>query len=218
MTQPSSAGEVSSAAESALRTDAEMDAIVVGELEVLDSEIVLSDYDANWATMYRAEENRIRTLLGEGARRVEHVGSTSVPGLAAKPRIDIVLTVVDSSDELSYAPALEHAGYVLRIREPGWHEHRCLKGPDVDLNLHVFSDGCLEVDRMLGFRDHLRSDADDRALYELAKRSLASRRWKYTQHYADAKSQVVEEILVRAGHGALSPDSCPCITGGSEAR
>lgn len=193
-----------------LRTDAEMAAIVVGKSEVLDGQIVLAEYDPNWPSLYRAEEERVRTLLGEQALLVEHVGSTSVPGLAAKPRIDIVLTVSDSSDESSYVPALDGVGYILRVREPDWHKHRCLKGPDVDVNLHVFAEGCLEVARMLGFRDHLRRSAEDRARYEQAKRSLAGRRWKYTQHYADAKSEVVEEILVRAGIAKLTPDSCPC--------
>ncbi len=193
-----------------VRSDAEMAAIVVGQPEVLDDQIVLAEYDPAWPSLYQVEAERIRALLGEQVVLVEHVGSTSVPGLVAKPRIDIVLTVPDSSDEPSYLPALEDAGYVLRVREPEWHEHRCFKGPDVDVNLHVFSDGCLEVDRMLGFRDHLRGDASDRALYEQTKRSLASRRWKYTQHYADAKSEVVESILARAGVAKLTPNSCPC--------
>jgi GrpB-like predicted nucleotidyltransferase (UPF0157 family) len=192
-----------------LRTDAEVDAIIVGQPELLDSEIVLADYDPEWPSLFRVEQARIRSVLGEHALLVEHVGSTSVPGLPAKPRIDIVLTVVDSAAEASYVPALEKAGYVLRVREPEWHEHRCFIGPDIDANLHVFSDGCLEVDRMLGFRDHLRGDVDDRARYEQTKRSLASQRWKYTQHYADAKSDVVEQILVRAGIGPLPAQACP---------
>lgn len=117
----------------------------------------------------------------------------------AKPRIDIVLAVSDSSDETTYVPPLEAAGYVLRIREPDWHEHRVFKGPDLDVNLHVFSAGCPEIRRMIVFRDHLRRNAADRLLYERTKRALAKRRWKYTQHYADAKTRTVEEILARAG-------------------
>ena len=129
---------------------------------------------------------------------VEHAGSTSVPGLAAKPIIDIVLVVADSSDETSYVPELETAGYVLRIREPDWFEHRCFKGPDTNVNLHTFSDGCEEVATMLAFRDRLRADDADRRLYEDAKRELAAREWKYVQNYADAKSEVVQAILARA--------------------
>ena len=95
-------------------------------------------------------------------------------------------------------PPLEAAGYVLRIREPDWHEHRVFKGPDTDVNLHVFSSGCTEIERFLRFRDHLRSNDGDRLLYEQTKRALAQRTWKYVQDYADAKTQTVEEILARA--------------------
>jgi GrpB-like predicted nucleotidyltransferase (UPF0157 family) len=122
-----------------------------------------------------------------------------VPGLAAKPIIDIVLAVPDSSDEDTYVPALEAAGYVLRIREPDWYEHRVLKKTEPNVNLHVFTEGCVEIDRMLAFRDHLRADAADRELYERTKRDLAAREWAYVQDYADAKTEVVEEIITRAG-------------------
>ena len=98
----------------------------------------------------------------------------------------------------AYLPALESVGYVLRIREPSWHQHRLLRGPDTDVNLHVFSEGCPEIDRMIRFRDHLRSRAADKELYERAKRDLAKLEWTYVQHYADAKSAIVEEILGRA--------------------
>jgi GrpB-like predicted nucleotidyltransferase (UPF0157 family) len=124
-----------------------------------------------------------------------------VPGLPAKPVVDIDLVVSDSSDEGAYVPRLEAAGYVLRIREPDWFEHRLFKGPDTNVNLHTFSDGCEEVDRMLLFRDWLREHADDRERYAQAKRELAAREWKYVQNYADAKSEVVREILARAGAG-----------------
>jgi len=129
---------------------------------------------------------------------VEHTGSTSVPGLAAKPIIDILLVVRNSGDEGSYLPLLEAAGYSLRIREPEWHQHRMLNGPDTDINLHVFSAGCPEIDRILLFRDWLRGNAEDRDLYERTKRVLAVRQWSDVQDYADAKTAVVEEILARA--------------------
>jgi len=148
--------------------------------------------------LFSREERRIRKALGDRAIRLEHVGSTSVPDLAAKPIIDILLVVADSSDESSYVPALEAEGYVLRIREPDWHQHRLLKGPDTDLNLHVFSRGALEIDRMLTFRDLLRASPQTRELYAKTKRELARRTWKYVQNYADAKSQVVEGILANA--------------------
>lgn len=129
---------------------------------------------------------------------MEHVGSTSVQGLAAKPIIDILLLVSDPSDEDAYVPQLEAAGYLLHGREPGWHQHRLLRGTEPPANVHVFAIGSSEVERMLLFRDRLRAHPDERELYERAKRELAARRWGYVQDYADAKSQVVEEIIARA--------------------
>src|SRR5215469_10096709 len=164
--------------------------------------ILIVDYDPEWPRLYEREAVRIQSALGNRALLLEHVGSTSVPGLAAKPRIDILLVVADSSDESDYIPALEAASYELHIREPGWYEHRLLKGPDTAINLHVFSPGCPEIDRMLLFRNWLRINASDRQLYEHTKRQLARLDWKYTQNYADAKAAVVEEILARALEGA----------------
>ena len=172
--------------------------MTVGELQPVAGQIELVDYDPAWPDLFAREAERIRAALGERVVLLEHTGSTSVPGLAAKPIIDMTLAVPDSSDEESYAPALEAAGYVLRIREPDWHEHRVFKGPDTNVNLHVFSDGCPEIDRMLRFRDWLRTDQADRELYEQTKRKLAAREWTYVQDYADAKTLVVEEIIARA--------------------
>jgi len=160
--------------------------------------IIIAEYDPEWPRLYEREAERIRAALGEQVVLLEHAGSTSVPGLAAKPRIDILLVVPNSADEPSYVPPLEAAGYVLRIREPEWYEHRVFKGPDTDVNLHVFTVGCPEIARMLLFRDWLRSNTADREHYERVKRELAQKQWKYTQNYADAKTEVVEEILARA--------------------
>lgn len=179
-------------------SDAEIAAHTVGELKAHDAPIDLADYDATWPALFQREAQRIRDALGDGVVRIEHVGSTSVPGLAAKPLLDILLVVQDSSNESTYLPALERRGYFLRIREPDWYQHRVLKGPDTNINLHVFSTGCVEIDRMLTFRDWLRTHDDDRLLYEQTKRELASRTWKHVQNYADAKTTVVQEILGRA--------------------
>jgi GrpB-like predicted nucleotidyltransferase (UPF0157 family) len=173
----------------------------VGELTPLSGPIQIVDSDPAWPGLFAREASRIRAALGDRVLLLEHVGSTSVPGLAAKPRIDILLGVADSADEPAYVPALETAGYVLRIREPDWEEHRVFKGPDTDVNLHVFSSSCPEVDRMLLFRDHLRSNESDRRLYERTKRALTQKDWKYTQNYADAKTAVVEAIIARARRG-----------------
>ena len=180
-------------------TDEDLQAVTVGERKPHDAPVTLAEYDPAWPALFEREARRIRKALGDTVVRLEHTGSTSVPGLAAKPIIDITLIVPDSADEASYVPRLEEAGYVLRIREPHWHEHRVLKGPDTDVNLHVFSPGSVELERMVGFRDWLRKHDEDRELYERTKRELAARTWRHIQHYADAKTAVVEEIMGRAG-------------------
>ena len=179
-------------------TEEQLRAVTVGELAPLVGHIQIVDYDPAWPRLFEREAERIQAALGDRAVLIEHVGSTSVPGLAAKPRIDILLVVADSADELAYVPALETAGYVLRIREPDWHEHRMFNGPDTNVNLHIFSPGSPEINRMLLFRDWLCANASDRQLYERTKRELARKDWKHTQNYADAKTSVVEEILARA--------------------
>ena len=133
--------------------------------------------------------------MGAVATEVEHVGSTSVPGLPAKPIIDINLIVVDSADEPAYVPALEALGYVLHIREPGWHEHRLLRLDDPAVNLHVFTTGSAEHARMITFRDRLRTDPAAFELYLSTKQRLAAQHWEHVQDYADEKSGVVERIL-----------------------
>lgn len=161
-------------------------------------EVVLVEYDDGWPARYRQHEERIRAALGDRMVEVHHAGSTSVPGLAAKDVIDVLLVVPDPTDEAAYAPALEAAGYTFHLREPEWHEHRLFKVRSPRVNLHVFGPDCEEVRRMLAFRDHLRSDATDRGLYECTKRDLATREWGRVQDYADAKSDVVGDIMTRA--------------------
>jgi GrpB-like predicted nucleotidyltransferase (UPF0157 family) len=182
-------------------TDDEIRAATVGEPVRVDGPIALSEYDPQWPHLFEREAARVRQALGDRVLLLEHCGSTSVPGLAAKPIIDIVLAVADSADEPAYVPDLEAAGYVLRIREPDWYEHRVFKGPDTNVNMHVFTAGCPEIDRMLAFRDRLRSDDAERELYERTKRELAARQWRYVQNYADAKTEVVQAITARALQG-----------------
>jgi GrpB-like predicted nucleotidyltransferase (UPF0157 family) len=156
------------------------------------------DYDPLWPEQFQREADRICAALGVRALQIEHTGSTSVPGLAAKPVIDMILVVADSADEDAYVPGLEAAGYVLRIREAGWFEHRMFNGLKTELNLHVFSHGCPEIERVLLFRDWLRNNAADRDLYVRTKLALAQQDWNDVQDYADAKTSVIEQILSRA--------------------
>jgi GrpB-like predicted nucleotidyltransferase (UPF0157 family) len=181
-----------------MTTDEYLAAVTIGAREPLNGTIQLAPHDPAWAAQFAGLADRISTALGSKALLLEHVGSTSVPGLSAKPVIDILLGVADTTDETSYVPPLEQQGFVLRLREPAWFEHRLLKSPDVAGNLHVFTAGCEEIERMLLFRDWLRTHEDDRLFYEDTKRELAARTWRYVQHYADAKSAVVKQILARA--------------------
>lgn len=170
----------------------------LGKLQPFSEKVLIVDYDPAWPDLFRREAERVRKKLGPRALQIEHTGSTSVPDLAAKPIIDMLLVVKDSADENAYVPDLERAGYTLRIREPAWHEHRMLKGSVTDTNLHVFSSACPEIARILLFRDWLRGNAADRELYARTKLALAQRDWKCVQNYADAKTGVIEEVLRRA--------------------
>jgi GrpB-like predicted nucleotidyltransferase (UPF0157 family) len=188
-------------------TEEQIRASIIGEIQPLTAPITFVDYDTAWPTLFAREERRIRSVLGDRVLRLQHTGSTSVPGLAAKPVIDITMLVADVNDEPAYRPDLEAAGYILRISEsePEWYDHRVFKGPDTNINLHVFSDECVEFERMVGFRDWLRAHEEDRDLYERTKRELIAREWKFVQNYADAKSAVVAEIIARAGLPAGRP-------------
>ncbi|WP_017622722.1 GrpB family protein [Nocardiopsis chromatogenes] len=159
--------------------------------------VVLTGHDPKWPYLFQREAERVREALGPAALAVEHVGSTAVPGLAARPCVDLLLLVGDPADEAAYRPALEKAGYVLHYAEPDFHDHHVFKGPDVSTTLHVFADGP-EPRRILAFRDRLRADAGDRERYERAKRDLAERHGDSVQDYAEAKTGVIEDILSRA--------------------
>lgn len=184
-------------------TDEEMAAVRLGvPVTPHNAQIRLAPYDPTWPAQYEGEAAKIRAGLGEKALVLEHVGSTSIPGLAAKPIIDILLGVADSSDEASYVPALTAQGYRLHLREPDWEQHRLMKGERPNVNLHVFTAGSHEIRRMLAFRDRCRTHPEEVALYAAAKRELAAQVWRHVQHYANAKGDVVEAIIERALAGA----------------
>lgn len=160
--------------------------------------VSIRDYNPTWPELYEAERVRITGALGDLVVAIEHTGSTSVPSLPAKPIIDITLMVPHTTDEDAYVPLLERAGYSLLLREPDWFEHRLFTHDWPRVNLHVFSAGCTEVDRMVAFRDWLRTNDADRELYARVKRELATREWVIVQDYADAKTDVVRDIMSRA--------------------
>ena len=169
--------------------------------------IVIVEHDPAWPDRYDAVAEQIRAALGDAVLALDHVGSTAVPGLAAKSVIDVDLTVVDSADEAIYVPALEASGFLLAIREPHWHEHRAFKGDDPRVNLHVFSPDCPEAIRHLMFRDWLRAHPDDVALYAGAKRAAAESTadGEHVMDYNQRKESVILEIYARmfAAHGLL---------------
>ena len=164
--------------------------------------------DPAWPARFEMLATQIRSALGDRALAVEHVGSTSVPGLAAKPIIDIDLSVADPGDERSYVPDLEAAGFRLRMREPGWHEHRLVIADDPRANIHVFGTGSPEVIRHRMFRDWLIEHPDDRERYAAAKREAAeasNRAGRAVDDYNERKQPVVRDILdgMFRAHGLL---------------
>lgn len=170
--------------------DRYLETVLVGGREAVP--IVIAPYDPSWVTRFARERDRIGAALEDHARRIEHVGSTSVPGLGAKPVVDILVTVAKVDPDTELVAAMERAGYPLRVREPG---HRMFRTPERDVHVHVLSEDDPEVGRMLGFRDRLRASAVDREAYEELKRALAEQRWRDMNEYADAKGPFIEEVL-----------------------
>ena len=177
-------------------TDETSETVLIGGVE--KAPIQIAAYDPRWPSKFAAHARIIRAALGEVALRIEHIGSTSVPGLAAKPIIDILVIVQNSADESAYLPPLQKAGYELRVREPEWHEHRMFRTPERDVHVHIYSAGCPEIQRNLLFRDRLRSNVDDRRRYEQTKRELAKKDWTDMNDYAAAKTDVIESIITAA--------------------
>lgn len=173
--------------------DKELDAVLIGGRE--QRPLVIVDYDPAWPVIFSALAQTIKATLGPAALSVDHIGSTAVPGLAAKAIIDVLVTVTEVEHEAAYLGQLESAGFVLRVREPG---HRMFRTPGRDVHIHVFSAGDPAVPDYLDLRDWLRRDWADRALYARTKRELARREWSDMNYYADAKSDVIAAILSRA--------------------
>jgi GrpB-like predicted nucleotidyltransferase (UPF0157 family) len=166
-----------------------------------ERELALVDPDSAWADVFAATEHLLRTSLGSAALVVEHVGSTSVPGLPAKPIVDIDLTVADPDDEGAYVPALVEAGFVLRIREPWWYGHRMFRGPVALTNVHVWGPDCPETVRHRMFRDWLREHPQDRDIYRDAKLAAvrdANAAGEHVMQYNARKQGVIREIYARA--------------------
>ena len=160
-------------------------------------EVSLHEHDERWPARYLEHRARILDALraSGGPVGVHHIGSTSVPGLAAKPIVDVLVVVDDVTAEEDHVEPLLAAGYVLRVREPG---HRLVRTPERDAHVHVFEEGHPAIDEYFLLRDHLRADAADRELYASTKRALLAQRWDDMNDYADAKTAVIAAITARA--------------------
>ncbi|CAD5990986.1 GrpB family protein [Agreia sp. COWG] len=157
--------------------------------------LTLHDHDPRWAERYLEERRRILEALVGHEIEVEHIGSTAVPGLAAKPIVDIVVAVDDITAEEDYLDQLIEVGYELRVREPG---HRLVRTPQREVHVHIYERGDGAVGDYLLLRDHLREDVQDRALYQGVKQQLIARNWSDMNEYAEAKSEVIAAIKGRA--------------------
>lgn len=153
--------------------------------------------DPYWPAQYDRIADVVRGCLGRRVLSLQHVGSTAVPGLHAKPVVDVDLTVADSADEASYLTDLAAVGFVLAIREPDWEQHRCLVLRTPRCNLHVFSPGAIEPQRHVAFRDWLATHAEDRNSYATLKRSLATHSHTSVMAYNNEKAELIYEIYER---------------------
>ena len=169
------------------------DAPLIGGVE--ERTIILVPYRQEWAETFRLHRERVAAALGSGALGIDHIGSTAVPGLDAKPIVDMLVVVADSADEDSYLPTMEICGYALRVREPDFEEHRMFRTPERDVHVHVLSEGSPEIERYLRFRDALRATPFLRARYQELKRSLVAQGPQDMNAYARAKSEFIEAIL-----------------------
>jgi GrpB-like predicted nucleotidyltransferase (UPF0157 family) len=178
-------------------TPEQMAAALVGEPPATWQSIIIEDYDPAWADRFAAASSLLGEALSGLIIAIEHVGSTSVPGLPAKPIIDIDLLIEDTADESRYLPALEELGYRLVLREPWWYGHRMLVSPTEDVHLHVWPAGAPEPVRHRLFRDWLRAHSADRDLYAATKRRLARDTVHRPGDYSLAKNDVIDDIYER---------------------
>jgi GrpB-like predicted nucleotidyltransferase (UPF0157 family) len=168
--------------------------------------IAIDPYSPAWPARFEEHRGCITEALGTVACRVDHIGSTAVTGLAAKPIVDIQISVVDVDHEASYLDPLLAAGYRLRVREPG---HRMFRTPELDVHIHVCDAGSEWERRHLLLRDWLRQSADDRAAYAALKMELQTQDWETMNHYADAKTVLIAEMTTRAEAWAASTGWSP---------
>jgi GrpB-like predicted nucleotidyltransferase (UPF0157 family) len=171
--------------------------------------IELVPYDPSWPAQFDAIKARLVDALGATARRVDHVGSTAVPGLIAKPIIDAQLSVPDHADEDAFAPHIAALGWPLRARSPGERYFRPPNGAPRIVHLHVCDHGGEWERRHLLFRDYLRAHAERCASYSALKSELAEKYRDDRLAYVDGKTAFVEQTLADAAAWATSTGWTP---------
>lgn len=160
--------------------------------------IAIVDYDPSWPGQYQAWQREIRAALGTAAARIDHVGSTSVPGLPAKAIIDVQVSVSDLASEDSYVPPLEKLGLQLRSRDAYHRYFRPYPRRPRNVHVHVCAAGSdWEADH-LRFRDYLRTHPEACDRYAEAKRAAAATWADDGLAYTDAKTEVILNILQSA--------------------
>lgn len=164
--------------------------------------VIIEDYDPRWPQLFEVLRSRISTTLAKLAVSIEHVGSTSVPGLAAKPIIDIDVLLRSSDDVPEVIRLLAEIGYEHRgdLGVTGREAFRANPG-SIQHHLYVCPPGSREYERHIAFRDYLRLHTADAHAYALLKRDLACKFGADREGYNLAKSQFVQRILQCALQG-----------------
>ena len=166
-----------------------------GSRRASEDPIEVVPWDPGWPSRYDEWRGRLARALGTAAVRIDHVGSTSVPGLAAKPVIDVQVSVRDVQDEPSYVPAVEGVGLWLRMREPIHRYFRPAEGRPRAIHVHVCTAGSgWERDHLL-FRDYLRCHGAVASEYGRHKVALAERYRTDRVAYTEAKTCFILDAL-----------------------
>ena len=170
----------------------------------------LYDYDPNWPSLFASARAELLSACGPLVVAVHHIGSTAVPGLIAKPTIDIALVVASIDEFVANVEAVERLGYEYRPTAKFHDEHlflRRIEGDERTHHLHVVSDTCRDLDDWLAFRDYLRREPDAARRYAEVKVAAAERHYGNRGAYVDAKSPIVTALLDELGSGRVPPDS-----------
>ncbi len=160
--------------------------------------IIVVDYNANWSNQYKQEKQQIFLALGDTVTNIQHIGSTAVPGLAAKPVIDILLGLKQIPPLPMQISSLEAVGYSYcgELGIPGRHYFR--KGMPRTYQIHAVLVNSEFWERHILFRDFLRSHPQAAQRYETLKRKLAQEFESDRTSYTNSKTPLIEQLLVEA--------------------